>query len=174
MFRSRYISFNPRKSYIRRRCYAFNTSSYNILNNYNGIAGKENLDGGMLNEENLDDDIFCEENSDDYMLSEENLDDDMLCEENLDDDILSNESSDKDVLSEENWDNDMSIEENSEESFDIGVLNEVDDISRESDSVFDEDSSDREIVNKPLNAEKIWRICSILQKHYRGINVLLD
>ncbi|CAG8525697.1 14091_t:CDS:2 [Dentiscutata erythropus] len=146
------------------------------------MAGEKNLDNGMLSEENLDDNILSEENSDDYMLSEENLDDDILCEENLDDDMLSSESSDKDVLSEENldddmlnvlseenWDDNMLIEENSEESFDIGILNEVDDILRESNSVFDKDGSDRKIVDKPLNAEKMPSINGEFAPYFKNI-----
>ncbi|CAG8603865.1 22221_t:CDS:2, partial [Racocetra persica] len=73
-----------------------------------------------------------------------NLDDDMLSEKNSDDDTLSEENFDNDNLSKENLNDDILSEENSE-----------DDVSREGDSVFGKDSSDGEIVDKSLNAEKM-------------------
>ncbi|KAF0374649.1 hypothetical protein F8M41_012837 [Gigaspora margarita] len=85
----------------------------------------------------------------------------MLSKENLDDDMLNEVISNEDILSKENWDNNMLSEESSDEDM------------LKNNSMFGEDGSDREFVNKSLNAKKTASINREFVPYFKNITEAL-
>ncbi|CAG8681169.1 17233_t:CDS:2, partial [Dentiscutata erythropus] len=156
MLRNRYVSFKSRKNYIRRQLNERDTG-ISIYNNCSKLTLDNNMlriedPDNMLNKEGSNYDVLVKDNSDDDMLYE----DDMLSE----DDILSEDRND--ILSK---DEDMSSEDKDISSKDEDMSSEDEDMSSKdednmligdmSNDVLSKDDSDREIVDEPLNNEKM-------------------